>query len=209
MAVKLTHSKEEPDAVLPPLRNGRSNVLFILFDLTSRLFLGTSVAAALAFAYLVMNAFTSPDGQSRMLISSIFFLQSALELYLWHAVVGTSARLLRLSGERLTPFFAEAETGLQKIAALLLALPVVGMLFSAILVYLAHDGIVHIGVTLGYAGFPVNAAWSALSGRDLAMDLPNSVSLPLGSLIIPVVLFCISRAFQYGSCLQQREDQVL
>lgn len=207
MALKVRYSTEQDvgDTLSPSQRKQR-RALLAVFTFLSRFFLGLSIAAALAFGYLVISALAAGDGQDDKLISSLYFLQSGIELFLWHAVVSRAAELLAASEEYETPFFSTASTVLRRMAWLLLCLPVVGLVFSAAMSLLAYGSVANIGVTLGYAGFPVNAAWSALASGSLAMDLPNSVLVPLGSFIMPVVLFCVSYAFQYGSRLQQNED---
>ena len=208
MAVKIRYSdSQETDGTLSPSQHRRFHALLIVFSCLPRLFLATSVAAALSFLYLVGSAIV--DAKAQALISGLYFLQSASELILWYSIADTTGQLLKLSEQQRTPFFAEASRGLRKIATLLFCLPIVGLLFSAIMSLIAYGGVSNVGVTLGYAGFPVNAAWSALANGSLTTDIPNFVTIPLGAFLVPIVLFCISYAFRYGRQLQQNESQTL
>lgn len=208
MAIKIRYSdNQEVGEALSASQHRRRHTLITAFLFLSRLFLGTAVGAALAFIYLVVTSIY--DRNSQTFISSLYFLQSALELTLWHGVASTTGKLLKLSEQQQTPFFAEASRGLRRIASLLLCLPVVGLLFSAAMSFLAYGGVSGVGVILGYAGFPINAAWSALASGSLATDIPDFVTIPLGAFLVPIVLFCISYAFRYGRQLQQNESRTL
>lgn len=140
----------------------------------------------------------------------VHFLQYSIESFVWYLVLSQTRSVFWETVNGGTPFSLNAPLRIRRVSILLIVLTLFGMLFSLAASWLCYGIPPSIGgITMGYSGFPAPETWQALADNANFMVIRQTVSIPLGSLLLPGILLLISIAMEYGYYLQKEHDETL
>lgn len=193
-----TADRRDRKATVPRAR-AVANVLTALLRVIALASLGAFVITAAQAA----AGTTSP-------VKCLHFLQYAAELTCWCVLMSQAKRALMEIAAEGTPFPDNLSLRTRRIAALLLALTLLGMLFSFIGSWLCYGVAPSLGgISMGYAGFPDLEVWQAIAEHASSISVSQTGAIPLGSLMLPCATMFLSLAMERGQQLQREHDETL
>lgn len=102
--------------------------------------------------------------------------------------------------------FQKVARNLRVIAALWLALVLIGLVFSILAAIIANGSFPAINVDLMPHSFPSPQAWYAAFGQPDISSISHVVSIDLASASIGVLLWCLSYPLEFGGEIQEENE---
>ena len=181
-------------------------VVLKLASVLTALFRFLALASLGAFVYSLVQAV---DGKTSP-FNCIHFVQYFAESSVWYLVLSQAKAAIRVAFNDGTPFSATIPLRIKRMAILLIVLVILGMLFSLAASWLAYDAPPSIGgISMGYSGFPAPETWWAIAEHASSVPIRQTIYIPLGSLLLPIVLLLISIAMEYGCHLQKEHNETI
>lgn len=138
--------------------------------------------------------------------SFLIFLQWCIIFAIFAAIFHQAKEIFEVVSPGPSFPFLKVAHSLRVIAALWLALVLIGLVFSILAAIIANGSFPAINVDLMPHGFPIPQTWYAAFEQPDISSVSHVVSIDLASAAIGALLWCLSYPLEFGGDIQEENE---